>query len=104
MHFIDVLITCPDRVCADQIARSLVQERLAACVNIGAGVTSIYRWKDAVEQADEIPLLAKTRASVFERLCANVKAMHPYEVPCIIATEFVAIAPEYAAWLEAETG
>jgi len=104
MQFIDVLITCPDRACADRIARSLVQERLAACINIGAGVTSVYRWKDAVEEADEIPLLAKTRASLFERLSARVKAMHPYDVACVIATELVAIAPEYAAWLEAETG
>jgi periplasmic divalent cation tolerance protein len=103
MQFIDVLITCPDRSSADAIARSLVEARLAACVNIGAGVASVYRWKGAIEEAEEVPLQAKTRAALFERLTAHVKAMHPYDVPCIVATEFVAIAPDYAAWLEAET-
>ena len=103
MQFIDVLVTCPDRASAEAIARACVSERLAACANIGSGMTSIYWWKDVVEQAEETPLLLKTRAGLFERLSQRVKALHPYDVPCIIATELAAVEPDYAAWLEAET-
>jgi periplasmic divalent cation tolerance protein len=104
MRFIDVLITCPDRAVAETIARACIDERLAACANIGGEIASIYRWKGAIEQANEIPLLLKTRTSLFDRLSARAKALHPYEVPCIVATEFFALDVAYAAWLEQETG
>ena|SRR5689334_1572200 len=103
MRFIDVLITCPDRTSAEGIARACVEERLAACANIGAGVNSIYRWKGAVEQSEEVPLLLKTRAELFESLAAHVKALHPYEVPCIVATDLLYLDEAYAKWLEGET-
>lgn len=103
MKFIDVLVTCPDRASAETIARALVEERLAACANIGGWVASIYRWKGAIEQADEIPLMLKTRAGLFGRLAARVKALHSYEVPCIVAMGLADIEPAYAAWLEQET-
>jgi len=102
MKFIDVLVTCPDRASAETIARALVEERLAACANIGAGIASIYRWKGAIEQSDEIPLMLKTRSDLFDRLAARVKALHTYEVPCIVAMELTDIEPAYAAWLEQE--
>jgi periplasmic divalent cation tolerance protein len=103
MRFIDVLVTCPDRALAETIARACVEEHLAACANIGGEIASIYRWKGAIEQAAEIALLLKTRADLFDRLSARVKELHSYEVPCIVATEFVALDSAYAAWLEAET-
>jgi periplasmic divalent cation tolerance protein len=103
MQFIDVLVMCPDHACAEAIARACVEERLAACANIGAGVSSVYWWKGVVEQAEEVPLLLKTRAGLFGRLSERVKALHPYDVPCIIATELVAVEAGYAAWLEGET-
>lgn len=103
MIFIDVLITCPDMNCAEKLARTSIDERLAACANIGAPIASIYRWQGAIETAEEIPLLLKTRASLFDKLSAHAKALHPYDVPCIIATELVGVEPAYAAWLEAET-
>lgn len=103
MRFIDVHITCPDTVCAETIARACVTERLAACANIGAPVTSLYTWKSALENASESPLHLKTRASLFDALSERIKALHPYETPCIIATELVAVEAAYAAWLEAET-
>ena len=103
MQFIDVLVTCPDRACAEAIARACVGERLAACGNIGAEVSSVYWWKGVVEEAEEVPLLLKTRAGLFGRLSERVKALHPYDVPCIVATEFVAVEAGYAAWLEGET-
>lgn len=104
MKFIDVMVTCPDRDGALAIARAVVAERLAACANIGGEVTSIYRWKGAIEEAVETTLVIKSRASLFEALAARVRALHSYETPCIIATELVALDPDYAAWLEAETG
>ena len=103
MQFIDILITCPDRQTASRIARICVDERLAACANIGEAIESIYRREGQIEEAMEFPLLLKTRAELFDRLAARVKAEHPYEVPCIMATELVAVDPAYAAWLEAET-
>jgi periplasmic divalent cation tolerance protein len=104
MQFIDILITCPDRQTASRIARVCIGERLAACANIGEAIESIYRWKGQIEEAVEFPLLLKTRVGLFEKLCARVKAEHPYEVPCIIATELAQIDPAYAKWLEEETG
>jgi periplasmic divalent cation tolerance protein len=103
MQFIDVLITCPDHQAASRIARVCVGERLAACGNIGEQIESIYRWKGQIEEAAEFPLLLKTRAELFDRLVARVKAEHPYETPCIIATELTYIEPAYAKWLEEET-
>ncbi|HVY87945.1 MAG TPA: divalent-cation tolerance protein CutA [Hyphomonadaceae bacterium] len=103
MIFIDVLITCPDRASAEAIARACVEERLAACANIGGDVTSIYRWHGAIERAGEVALYLKTRASLFDRLADRVKQLHPYDVPCIIAMELWKLDAAYAAWLEAET-
>jgi periplasmic divalent cation tolerance protein len=103
MKFIDVHVTCPDRQTAERIARVCVGERLAACANIGEAIESIYRWKGQIDEAMEFPLLLKTRAELFDSLAARVKSEHPYETPCIIATELVAIDPAYAEWLEAET-
>jgi periplasmic divalent cation tolerance protein len=103
MQFIDVLITCPDRTTARRIARVCVDERLAACANIGEQIESIYRWKGQIEEAIEFPLILKTRAGLFERLAARVRKEHPYETPCIIATELTQIDPAYARWLEEET-
>jgi periplasmic divalent cation tolerance protein len=103
MKFIDVLVTCPSRASAETIARVVVQERLAACANIGSGINSIYRWNGAIEETDEVPLLLKTRADLFDRLAGRVKEMHDYVVPCIIATTLTAIDPAYAKWLEEET-
>lgn len=103
MKFMDVLVTCPDRTTAEQIAMACVERRLAACANIGNAINSIYRWQGAIETADEIALTLKTRASLFDRLSAQVKALHPYQTPCIIAMELSALDPAYAAWLEAET-
>jgi periplasmic divalent cation tolerance protein len=103
MQFMDVLVTCPDRQTASRIARVCVVERLAACANIGEQIESIYRWKGQNEEATEFPLFLKTRVELFDRLAMRVKAEHPYETPCIIATEIAAIDPAYAKWLEEET-
>jgi periplasmic divalent cation tolerance protein len=103
MKFIDVYVTCPDRQTAARIARTCVDERLAACANIGEQIESIYRWQGQIEEAMEFPLFLKARADLFDKLAARVKAEHPYDVPCIIATELVAIDAAYAEWLAAGT-
>lgn len=103
MTFIDVLIPCPDRTSAEAIARACINERLAACASIGGEVSSIYRWRGQVESAEETVLTLKTRFSLFGKLSGRARELHPYEVPCIIASEIVAIDAAYAAWLEAET-
>lgn len=103
MTFLDVMVACPDRETAMAIARSVVSERLAACANVGAEISSVYRWKGAVEEATETPVFLKTRADLFGQLSARVREQHPYETPCIIATEIAAIDAEYAVWLESET-
>lgn len=97
------LTTCPDRDCALRIAHTLVDERLAACVNILGDVTSIYRWKGAVESAGETQLLIKSTRARCAELQARLVTLHPYDVP-----EFLMLdlgpgggSPEYLAWIDA---
>lgn len=80
-----VYVTAADQEEARRIADTLVEERLAACVNILGAVHSVYRWKGAVESAREVALVAKTEASRFEALAARVRSLHSYETPCIVA-------------------
>lgn len=91
--------TVPDRVSGDRIARALVEERLAACVNLVPGLTSIYRWQGKLEQATECLLLIKTTADRFEELKQRVQALHPYELPEIIAVPITAGDSTYLNWL-----
>ena len=94
-----VLCTVPDESVAQQIASALVDERLAACVNIVAGITSVYRWQGAVERAAELLLIIKTNAAVYPRLQDRVRVLHPYELPEIIAVSPAGGLPDYFAWL-----
>ena len=99
-----VLTNLPDRAAAMKLAAAIVGERLAACVNVLAGCTSIYRWKGAVEEAEEVPVLIKTNAARYPDLEAGIRRLHPYEVPEIIALRVVDGLPEYLAWVAEETG
>jgi periplasmic divalent cation tolerance protein len=99
-----ILTTAGSRDEADQIARALVDERLAACVNIIPGLTSIYRWKGETESADEFLLLIKSTAANLVPLETALRRLHSYEVP-----EFLVLTPESAAkpyleWLLQSTG
>jgi periplasmic divalent cation tolerance protein len=102
-EFISVYITVPTQEMADKIARTLVEEQLAACVSITPGVRSIYRWQGKVETSDEIALVAKTRASLFALLEKRVKELHSYECPCIVAWPIKQGHRPYLEWIEAET-
>lgn len=90
---------CPDRATADRIARTLVDERLAACVTALPGATSTYRWQGQVEQADEVLLLIKTTTGRYPALQARLPALHPYELPELVAVEAAAGLPDYLHWL-----
>ena len=98
-----VITNLPDADSAGRIGRLLVEQRLAACVNILAPCTSVYRWNDAVETATEIPLLIKTTLARYPALQAALTAAHPYELPEIVAVPLHEGLPAYLAWVGAET-
>jgi len=98
-----ILSTCPDADTAQRLARTLVEERLAACVSLLPGVVSTYRWQGQVEQAAEVQLLAKTPADQRDALMARLAELHPYELPDILAVETAAGLPAYLDWVTAET-
>lgn len=99
-----VLTNLPDRGAAERLARDLIESRLAACVNILAPCRSVYRWKDAVQQEEEHPMLIKTTAGRYADLEAAIRARHPYELPEIIAVPVERGLPAYLDWVVAETG
>ncbi len=95
-----VLVTCPTRTVARRLAHALVQQRVAACVNvINADVESTYVWKGQVEQAREVLLVIKTSSNRFADLCRLIRSLHPYEVPEIIALPVTHGHPPYARWV-----
>lgn len=102
--YLVVLITVPSLEVGRQIAHHLVSERLAACVNILPGVTSIYTWEGELQEDQELLCLAKTCLSCFERLSAAVRQIHPYDVPEVIALPVQAGSQPYLDWIAASTG
>ena len=91
--------TCPDPDTARRIADALVQERLAACVNIVPGVQSVYRWEGAIERDDEVLLLIKTVQDRLQALQARVLALHPAELPELVAVEVAGGLAAYLDWV-----
>lgn len=94
-----VLVTAPSEDAAGKLARGMVEERLAACVNLVTGVKSVFRWEDAIQEESELLMIVKTTDARLEKLVAFVEREHPYDVP-----EFVVIDPEaiehgYREWL-----
>ena len=98
-----VLTNLPDQATAESLAAELVESRLAACVNILQPCRSIYRWKDTVETAKEVPLLIKTTATRYPALEQMICSRHPYATPEIIALPVALGLPEYLDWIDAET-
>jgi periplasmic divalent cation tolerance protein len=97
-----VITNLPDRATAERIAETLVTEHAAACVNIMAECTSIYRWQGKIEHAGEVPLLIKTTRAAYPQLESALRSLHPYEVPEIIALAVDAGLPEYLNWVAQE--
>ena len=98
-----VLSTCGSAEEASAIARLLVEERLAACVNILPAVHSVYRWKGVLEEADEWMLIIKTRRALVDRLATRLRNAHSYELPEIVAIPVVDGLPAYLSWIDEET-
>src|SRR6266567_5941598 len=87
---------------ARRIARKLIEERLAACVNLAQGVRSLYRWKGEIEETDEYLLVIKSSRDLFDRLRLELEKAHTYEVPEVVAMPVVDGAPNYLHWLDGE--
>jgi periplasmic divalent cation tolerance protein len=98
-----VFTNAPSPESARHIARSLVDARLAACVNILPACQSIYRWQGAVEEAAELPILIKTTAAHYQAVEAAIRLAHPYELPEIVAVPVERGLPGYLTWVATET-
>ena len=98
-----VYITAPDHETALKIARLIVTEQLAACANILGATTSVYRWEGKIQEEGEVALIAKTSGARLAELITRIKAIHPYQVPCIVAWPIAAGHPPYLDWISAET-
>ena len=98
-----IYVTAASAEEARKIGRTLVAERLAACVNILERMTSFYWWEDKIEEGHEAVLVAKTRADLVPRAIARIKALHGYTCPCIVALPVVGGNPDFLRWIQAET-
>jgi periplasmic divalent cation tolerance protein len=94
-----VFCTCPDEQSATRIAEALVDERLAACVNLLPGVTSLYRWEGQMQRDREVLALIKTTGARLALLTERLRALHPYQIPEIIAVPITAGLPDYLSWV-----
>ena len=97
------LSACPDAETAARIARALVEERLAACVNRVGGIQSTYRWHDRIHEDAEVLLIIKTTRERFDALQTRLVQLHPYKLPELVAVEITDGLPAYLAWLARET-
>ena len=98
-----VLCTCPNEACATHIVRALIEERLAACVNRIPGLTSTYRWKGVIHNDGEVLLLIKSVRERFDALRERIIALHPYELPEVIAVDIGLGNTPYLDWIARET-
>ncbi len=98
-----VLVTAPSTDKAAELARTLVEEQLAACGNLIPGVRSIYRWEGRVQDEPEVLLILKTRAALFEPLRARIVALHPYDVPEVLRLDVADGHAPYLSWILGST-
>ena len=98
-----VFTNLPDREAALKLANELVAKKLAACVNVLAECTSVYRWKGAIETAREVPVLIKTRAARYAEVEDAIRGLHPYELPEIVAVPVARGGDDYLRWVAEET-
>lgn len=98
-----VYVTAPDGETAAALAKSMVEQRLAACANILGPITSVYWWDGKVNTEGEVGLMLKTRQSLVPELTAALRQAHPYECPCVVALPVTGGNPDFLAWIAAET-
>ena len=103
MRFSMVYVTAKDKDEAKAIGRGLLEEKLAACVNIIDSVSSIYWWKGKIEEAEEAVLIAKTKETLVPELIKKVKSRHSYECPCIVSLPIQDGYPLFLDWIKNET-
>jgi len=103
-EFLQVSTATDKREDAERISKAIVENRLAACVQITGPITSIYWWKDKMVETEDWLLIMKTRKEVYSRLEQAIKNFHPYEVPEIAAVPIVAGNGDYLDWVGKETG
>jgi len=89
---------------AERVGRAVIEERLAACVNILGPVRSIYRWQGAIETADEVAAILKTTSAAADRLITRIAELHSYDVPCIATWPIDKVLATYADWVEESVG
>jgi periplasmic divalent cation tolerance protein len=99
-----IYTTFPSLEDAKQVGEALVAARLAACVNMFPGMISIYEWRGAREEANEVAMIIKTREGLTEAVLAETKRLHPYELPALLVLPTEGGSAEYCAWIASETG
>jgi len=102
MQYYSIYITTKDEGEAKRIGKTLVEEKLAACVNIHP-MKSIYRWGGGIEEEEETALLVKTKAELADEVIERVKELHSYEVPCIVSLPIAKGNPAYLEWIKEST-
>ena len=103
VKYIQIVTTISARSGAEKIAKSLISNKLAACVQIAGPVKSIYRWKGRIETAKEWVCIIKTKSCLYEKVEAAIKKIHPYEVPEIIAMHIAAANKDYLKWIKSNS-
>jgi periplasmic divalent cation tolerance protein len=102
-EFVFVYSTFPDRESAEKVGRSLVEARLAACVNIFPPMTSIYEWEGRIDSSTEHAAFIKTRRTLAERTIAAARPLHPYSIPCFLVLPIATGNDDYLAWARGQT-
>ena len=104
MTVVSVYAVFADSAQAERIAHAVIEERLAACVNILGPVRSLYRWQGQIQSADEVAAIIKTRRESTDALIARIAEMHSYDTPAIVAWPVDKILADYADWVEDSVG
>lgn len=102
-EFVFVYSTFPDQESALKVAQTLVSQKLAACVNLSAPITSVYEWQGKIETGPEIAALIKTRRALTEQVIAATRPLHPYDVPCFLVLPIEGGSADYLSWAWAQT-
>lgn len=103
MKYLKVFCTVPDADTAERIASAVVESKSAACASIVPGLVSVYRWKGEICRSPELLLIMKTTAEQYPMLERQLRSLHPYEVPEIVAVDIAEGSADYLSWIEAST-
>ncbi len=103
MDVTTLFVTVPNREIGLKIARALVEQRLVACANLTGEITSVYHWQGSVQTEPEMVLLLKTRSSLIDVATNQIKQIHPYECPCIVAWDSCGGNDAFSDWIRRET-